>query len=271
VNGPQIRTTGEGLVPPDALPPDVVLAVLGAVKTPLPEITDPASAMTESQKLIERGVDGIKMFVSSQRSDALAESAMRAAVQQAHRAGKPVFVHPSTATDIAAAVRAGADIIAHTTPGSGAWDDALLTAMREANVALTPTLTLWKHAMRHDRISVQNRYVDTAVAQLRAWQECGGTILFGTDYGAVDGDPHTEYALMAQAGMNCAQILASLTTAPADRFGARDRSGRIAAGLQADLAVLEGDPEQDAAALARVRYTIRRGQLVYQASEGRTA
>ncbi len=267
VRGPHIRTTGEGLIPPDALPPDVVLAVLGAVKTPLPEVTDPGSAMTATSKLLERGADGIKMFVSSQRSDPLAESTMRAAVDRAHRDGKPVFVHPSSAADIASAVRAGVDVIAHTTPGSGPWDDELLRAMREAGVALTPTLTLWKHAMRHDRLSMQKTYVTTAVDQLRAWRRHGGEVLFGTDYGAVDADPREEYVHMALAGMTFAEILASLTTAPAERFGAH-RLGRLAPGFQADLAVIDGDPTEDVLALRRIRYTIRAGKLVYRASEG---
>jgi hypothetical protein len=35
-----------------------------------------------------------------------------------------------------------------------------------------------------------------------------------------DYDPTDEYALMAEAGMTFRQILASLTTAPAERFGA---------------------------------------------------
>lgn len=264
VAGPQVLSTGEGLIPPGALPPDVVIAVLGAVKTPLPEVTDPASATIAASRLLERGADGIKLFASSQHSDPLAENTMRAAVEQAHRAGKPVFVHPSNKNDVAAAVRADVDIIAHTTPGSGAWDDALLSAMREADVALTPTLTLWKQAMRHDRISIQETYVKTAVEQLRAWRLRRGTILFGTDYGAVDADPREEYALMSQAGMSFEQLLESLTTAPAHRFGASERLGRIAAGFQADLVALDGDPAQDILSLARVRYTIRAGKLVYQ-------
>ena len=80
------------------------------------------------------------------------KSAIEAAVSEAYRLGKPVFVHPNSDTDVMAAVRGGVDIIAHTTPRSGPWDETVLAAMKKRRVALTPTLTLWKSAMRHDRL-----------------------------------------------------------------------------------------------------------------------
>jgi imidazolonepropionase-like amidohydrolase len=93
-------------------------------------------------------------------------------------------------------------------------------------------------------------------------------VLFGTDVdaGMDDFDPSDEYALMAEAGMTFRQILASLTTAPAERFGERGRLGRIAPGLAADVVVLSGDPSRDVRAFAAVRYTIRDGKLIYEAT-----
>jgi imidazolonepropionase-like amidohydrolase len=73
--------------------------------------------------------------------------------------------------------------------------------------------------------------------------------------------------LMAQAGMNFRQILASLTTAPAERFGAANKLGRIAAGLQADLTVFQQDPARDIRTLAHVKYTFRAGKIIYRAAE----
>jgi imidazolonepropionase-like amidohydrolase len=79
-----------------------------------------------------------------------------------------------------------------------------------------------------------------------------------------DSDPSDEYMYMARAGLTFSQILASLTTAPASRFGAAARTGRIAAGLDADLVVVDGDPGSDIRALARVRMTLHRGRMVYE-------
>ncbi|HEY3053606.1 MAG TPA: amidohydrolase family protein, partial [Thermoanaerobaculia bacterium] len=106
-----------------------------------------------------------------------------------------------------------------------------------------------------------------AAGQVRAWLASGGTVLFGTDLGAVDYDPSDEYALMAEAGMSFLQILASLTTAPAERFGETKRLGRVAAGFDADLVVLKDEPSRNVRALAAVQYTLGDGKIIYRASE----
>jgi len=189
---------------------------------------------------------------------------IRTIAHDAHRAAKRVFVHPNTGDDVLAALRCGVDVIAHTTPVSGAWDETLLELVGGYVPALTPTLTLWKHAMRHDRISIQENYTNTAIDQLRAWREAGGAVLFGTDVGAVDYDPTPEYRLMLQSGMSFDDILASLTTTPVKYFGDPTREGRIAANFREDIVVLAGDPSREIDALSDVRYTIRAGEVIYR-------
>jgi imidazolonepropionase-like amidohydrolase len=113
--------------------------------------------------------------------------------------------------------------------------------------------------------TIQQQIVNASLGQLRAWVALGGAVLFGTDAGAVDYDPGEEYVLMSRAGMSFSQILASLTTAPAERFGESQTLGRIAPGFQADLVVLKGDPSRNIRVLADVQYTLRAGRLIYQA------
>jgi imidazolonepropionase-like amidohydrolase len=261
VNGPSIRSTGGALTPPSpALPSEAVLGILG-VMTPSPiEIADAAQASAAARRLLGAGADGLKLFAST-GARPMAPEAIRAAVEEAHRAGKPVFAHPNTIADVRAAVEGGVDVVVHTTPRSAPWDEALISAMAARRVALIPTLQIWRYQARHDRASAQDRVVETSSAQLRAWVSAGGEVLFGTDVGAVDYDPSEEYELMSRAGMSFRQILASLTTAPARRFGG---SGRIAAGAPADLVVVRGDPSRDARALAAVRFTLRAGRMIYR-------
>src|SRR5207248_4518995 len=125
VAGPTIRSTGEGLLPPGAMPSDQVLALMGVMKFPAPEIADTLQAAAAARKLLDAGVDAIKLFASSPRGPSLPESAMQAAAAEAHRSGKPVFVHPNSGADVLSAVRAGVDIVAHTTPLSGPWDETI--------------------------------------------------------------------------------------------------------------------------------------------------
>jgi imidazolonepropionase-like amidohydrolase len=267
VPGPRIRTTGEALIAPGALPPDATMRALGYMVFPGPEVSDAAAATAAVTRLLDTGADGIKVHLQRppQARPGLSPSAMQAAIDAAHAVGKIVFVHPTISADVVTAVRAGVDVIAHTTPSSGTWDDATIAAMTGRKVALTPTLSLWRQLLRHDRSSLQEQFVSTAVGQLRAWRRSGGTVLFGNDLGAVDYDPAEEYGLMADAGMTFTEILTSLTTAPAERFGAAAHLGRIAPGLIADLTVLKGDPSRNIRVLGQVQYTVRDGKLIYRA------
>lgn len=260
VMGPNIRSTGEGIVAPGALPPPTVMTVMGAMHVPLPEVDDLQSARRAVAQLLDSGADAIKVFLSSNSGAVVIDAdVLQAIADETHRAGKKLFVHPNTPEDVKLALRAGADVLAHTTP-RGPWEDEILRAARDGRTALIPTLGLWKHMLRHDRLSMQTQMVANAVAQLRAWYEAGGIVLFGTDYGAVDADPNPEYTLMRAAGMSDDAILTSMTSAPADFFG--EPSGRIAEGLVADLAVVD-------AALGDVRMTIRAGEIVFNAVSSR--
>jgi len=99
---------------------------------------------------------------------------------------------------------------------------------------------------------------------LQVFHEAGGEILFGTDVGYTDHyDTAEEYSLMQKSGMSFREILASLTTTPAQRFG-YVHSGQIAKGMDADLAVLKSDPTADITALSHVAYTIRDGKIIYR-------
>ncbi|MDB5685574.1 MAG: amidohydrolase, partial [Rhizorhabdus sp.] len=72
----------------------------------------------------------------------------------------------------------------------------------------------------------------------------------------------TEMKLMRQA-LGWPGLLASLTTAPAKKFGEEGERGRIAPGFIADLVILGGDPSLDVAAMSDVRRVIRSGRIVF--------
>lgn len=265
VPGPRIRTTGEALVPKGGTPPPLIADIQGFTRYSVPEVSNEAEAVTASLKLLDQGVDGIKMYARTfgEPIASMPESAMRAATAEAHRRGKPAFAHPTTLEGLLAALRAGVDVIVHTTPQSGPWDAMVVAAMKQRNVALIPTLQLWRYETRHERISVRERFVENGVGQLRAWAAAGGTVLFGTDVGYMaDYNPAEEYDLMARAGMDFKQILTSLTTAPTAQFSANP-GGRVAVGLPADLVVLNQDPSRSVRAFVNVRYTIRGGNVIY--------
>jgi imidazolonepropionase-like amidohydrolase len=250
VAGPRIRSTGEATFPvgvagttatnPAAAPTQAAawgaLGFMPLDKFQTARVGDASEAVEAARKLLDAGTDGLKVYAVTvgRNSVALPEPAIQAVVKEAHSRGKPVFAHPTTEAGLMAAVRAGVDVLAHTTPQSGPWNESVLPAMQQARVALIPTLTLWRYELRHERILLADGFEETAIGQLRAWVRARGEVLFGTDVGYMTAyDPTEEYALMAKAGMTFPQILASLTTAPAERFGASKELGRIAPGLAA--------------------------------------
>jgi imidazolonepropionase-like amidohydrolase len=266
VPGPSILTAGSGFAPVGGSPYYILPARL-------PEFTDAPTAVQLVEAEIERGADIVKLFTSSwARRDSIVVmpvDLVRAAADTAHRRGKLVFAHPSNSAGARAAIEGGVDVLVHTFPSEldrRPWDRALPGMMRERGMSLIPTLKLFPFEIRRAGLpaSVLEAVLGNAVAQLRAFTELGGQVLFGTDVGYItDYDPTDEYVYMERAGLTYAQILAALTTAPAARLGAT-RTGRLAPGLDADVVVVDGDPATDIRALAHVRLTLRRGQAIYE-------
>ncbi|MDT4895787.1 MAG: hypothetical protein QOH25_864 [Acidobacteriota bacterium] len=265
VTGLSIRTTGMPFVPPNGTP-----FYVAPIK--LPELSTPEETTKQVRERIASGADAIKLFAASPVSLDRPPVVMplplaKAAVAAAHTLGKLVVAHPTNNAGVNVVLESGIDILAHTTPdGLEPWSDELVKKLRSAGVALAPTLKLWTWELERKGASsaVTERFINTAVGQLRAYSQAGGKILFGTDVGYMsDYDPTDEYLLMAKAGMDFRQILAALTTAPAKRFGVSERTGRIAKGMDADLVLLGDDPANNVKAFSNVRFTFRQGKVIY--------
>ncbi|MGO9930330.1 MAG: amidohydrolase family protein [Steroidobacteraceae bacterium] len=269
--GPRILTTGEPFFPLHGVP-SYVSGYLEQNHISIPDDETTAFAIERVQQEIRAGANGIKIFAGSIEEDSVLLMPLeraQAIVKEAHRLGRPVFAHPSNLAGIDIALDSGVDVLAHVTSDDAPWGPALIKRMRASHMALIPTLTLFDVEVKKDggTPTIQQEVVDRAVARLRAYNAAGGEILFGTDVGYIyEFDTAEEYTLMQRAGMSFRQILASLTTNPARRFGFAEHSGRIAATMDADLTVFKGDPAVDITALSRVSYTIRGGKLIFQAT-----
>jgi len=267
VKGPRILTVGEPFWAKGGTP-IYVKGFLEANHITIPDVESSAQGIERVRQQIHDGADGIKIFAGSVEQNSILVMPLdlaKAIVAEAHRAGKPVFAHPADQTGLEVALQSGVDIVAHTTPEGGPWSSSLVERLKAAHVALIPTLTLWHVESRAlPAADFEKGMNETALPQVRAYSQAGGQILFGTDVGYIDQfDTSEEFTWMSRAGMSFQQILASLTTNPAERFGDSAHRGRIAKGMDADLVVLRADPEHDAAAFSRVHYTILSGKIIY--------
>jgi imidazolonepropionase-like amidohydrolase len=267
VRGPRILTVGEPFWAKGGTP-IYVKGFLEANHVTIPDVESSAQGIERVRQQIHDGADGIKIFAGSVEQNSILLMPMdlaKAIVAEAHRAGKPVFAHPANQAGLEVALQSGVDVLAHTTPAGGPWSSSLVERLKVVHMALIPTLTLWHVESRAlPAADFEKGMNETALPQVRAYSQAGGQILFGTDVGYIDQfDTSEEFTWMSRAGMSFQQILASLTTNPAQRFGDSAHRGRIAKGMDADLVVLRADPEHDATAFSKVRYTVFSGKIIY--------
>ena len=262
VPGPHIFTTGEPLYPKGGIP-----VYLGP-EWNIPQAVTPEDARRMARQRMANGADGIKVFAGAITRDGVLPmdtAIIRAAVEVAHAAGKPVFAHPSNRAGTDNALVGGADVLAHTIPMEDAFTPGELQRMKAQDVALIPTISLFPDEERKFGGTPEDGQAVTkkAIAQLKSYFDLGGTILFGTDVGYTQlYDTTSEYEYMSQSGMTWRDILASLTTSPAKFFKAAN-TGKIAKGFDADVVVLSADPQNDPRNFAAVVWTIRGGQVLY--------
>lgn len=271
VRGPRILTAGWALYPPDGIP--FYLRDLPAeVQRQLPQPATPEAAAAIVRRNIAGGADVTKLFVLTPQADNTAKAMpleiARAAAQETHRRSRLVLAHPTDIPGIRTALTVGVDVIVHTTLGNARteWEPALVEQMIARDMSVVPTLKLWGYELKKARVSerIIGLAVGDTIEQLRVFSEAGGQVLFGTDVGYMsEYDPTEEYVLMQRAGLTAAQILASLTTAPASRWKEESRRGRVAAGMDADLIVLDADPVADVRNFAKVRCVYRQGRLIF--------
>ena len=103
-----------------------------------------------------------------------------------------------------------------------------------------------------------------ALRNLKRLHDAGIPIAAGTDAGNI-GTPHGpalfyELQLMRAAGLAPQEILATATTGGARLMG-RDDLGRLAAGMQADLVVLDHNPFADLSHVQSIRRVMTEGRL----------
>ena len=234
-------------------------------EVPLPEVATPDEAARQARYFLEIGDDGIKLFTGAfmggQPVVNMDPAIAKAAVEVAHAQGRPVFAHPQNKTGVETVIAAGVDVLAHPVPAEGGYTPEQLERFKSQRIALIPTLSLFTTVVLDP--GVTSRLVDTTVNQLKQFSENGGPVLFGTDVGFIKlYDTTREYELMHRV-LTERQVLASLTTNPAQYFKVA-KKGRVEKGFDADVVVLDGDPTADVRNLAKVAYTIRAGTVIYQ-------
>ncbi len=233
----------------------------------------------------ERGADLVKVMASggamTPGTDMFAcqfsDDDLRVVVEEAHRLGLPVTAHAHPVVAVEQVLAAGVDGIEHgsclTAEGFGV-PPRLAEALARAGTVVCPTLGILPGVAPPLRVQeLIDRLGMTYERRLQVTGDlhrAGVVLVSGVDAGIGPGKPHGLLPLavadLADAGMRPADALASATGRAADACGLGGRTGRLAAGLDADLLLVDGDATADLAALQRVRLVVSRGREVAPAA-----
>lgn len=278
------QAAGEGLHMADLISAGTLATAAGGHGTEygmsIPTIAAPEEAQAFVDARIAEGSDYIKIIYDNGKAygmsiPTISKETMAALVQAAHARGKMAIVHVLTLQDARDAIEVGANGLAHLFIDEPP-DAEFGRFVAEHSAFVIPTLTvlesgsgipsgasLVSDARIEPYLSKQNivglkssfpasfkakfRYsvAEETIQQLKVARV---PILAGTDApnpGTMHGaSVHRELELLVQAGLTPVEALTSATALPAQIFGLADR-GRIAAGLRADLVLVEGDPTTD--------------------------
>jgi imidazolonepropionase-like amidohydrolase len=238
--------------------------------------------------LAARGVDVVKVMVTggnltpgsvAWRSQ-YGPAELRAATEEAHRAGLAVTGHAHGAQGIAEAVAAGFDGIEHgvfLTAEGVQQDPAVVDQLAAWGVVVSVTAAQNQPpgqpppgmepgsdlARRFEEIAKQLKAMVAGLLRLRA---AGVPLTISSDAGIGPHKPHDVLpwapGLARGVGFSGAEALRAVTSAAADACRVGDRKGRIAPGYDADLLAIAGDPLTDASTVRKVVAVFRAGHQV---------
>ncbi|MGW4524272.1 amidohydrolase family protein [Amycolatopsis sp. NPDC004378] len=221
----------------------------------------------------EAGADVIKVMASGGQiteggadmwESQFSERELSVVVSHAASYGLPVAAHAHGADAIEAAVSAGVSTIEHcsflTGPRSFDRRDAVAARMAASGISACST------SSRNWRVIVEKLGDDAAQAmygRLPWLEEHGVRLLSGTDAGlpgSVFDDPVGALELYEWLGFPRRRILEIATCDSAAGLGLADVTGRLEAGLAADVLVVEGDPLASLSALRNPLLVLARGR-----------
>ncbi|NMH99932.1 amidohydrolase family protein [Pseudonocardia sp. K10HN5] len=267
--GPRILAAGTPLTPPDGH-----CWFLGGV------VEGPDAIRARIRELADAGADVIKVMAGGGQTTPGGASPwesqftldeLRLIVAEAGAVGLPVAAHAHGTQTITDCVAAGVRTIEHCgwRGGSGKPDrrDDVARRMAAAGIyAGDTTPPNWPAFAARIPFPPGHRLGD----QLPWMDSLGVPIIIGTDSGmpgAVFNDFVSALEMYTELGFPNDRILQFATANAADALGLSAVTGCLAAGLAADLLVVDGDPLTDLQTLRRPRLVMARGRIHHSSAQ----
>jgi imidazolonepropionase-like amidohydrolase len=223
------------------------------------------------------GADVIKLFASGSIRDGgnqtMSDEQLHAACGEATALGLRTLVHAHSAGTIKAAVLAGCSQVEH---GTFATDEVLkLMAARGTYFDPNVGVVLQNYLQNRQKFLGIGNYTEDGFAFMekaipivkdtfrRALRVPGLKVVYGTDAVAGAHGHNIEEAIVRvrDGGQKPMDAIVSMTSLSAESLRMQNSIGAIAAGMQADLVGVEGDPLADITALRRVVFVMKAGTI----------
>jgi imidazolonepropionase-like amidohydrolase len=224
---------------------------------------------------IDRGVDVIKTRGTERagrpdtdpREQVYTRHQLEVIVTEAAKRDVPVMVHAHGDEGALAAVQAGARSIEHGTYLS----DTTLKLMQEKGTWFVPTYITMLEMNEEQYDSVLrlrgSHMVPRLEQAIRAAHRLGVRFATGADSSYENESINSislEVMYLSRFGLSTFEALQAATSSSAELLGLGEKTGRIKAGLEADMILVPGNPLQDIMAVQDVLMVMSNGQLALQ-------
>lgn len=244
----------------------------------LNERSSPEELRTRIRDFKARGADVIKLFASKSIRDGggatMTQEQLAAACDEGHKQGLRVLVHAHAADAVRLAVLAGCDQIEH-----GVFvTDEVLRLMAERGTYFSPQCGLvFRNYLNNKRyfegignynaegFAAMERAIPLAADAIRRASVIPGLkIVWGTDAVAgAHGNNVDDLICRVQEGLQKpGAALMSATSVAAASLGMASQIGALAAGMEADVIAVRGNPVMNIAALKDVVFVMKGGTVV---------
>lgn len=260
VHGPRMTSAGRYLTTSNGLTdwyPDSVGVPAGNIGT----LTNTVDQMREEiRHQVKGGVDLIKVADSPFGDyQAFSTDEMKAINDLAHQLRKKTTIHARGSAEVGAAVEAGFDWIMH----GNVMSDEVIGRLAESQIPLVPTLLLLANMADFATVAQVPRNAADGCARmlertadsLHRAHAAGVKFAVGSDTGFAI-TPYGEWhgreleLLCTYAGLSPLEAIKAGTVNGAPMLNLEGEVGQVAAGMLADLIVLDGDPSTDIRVLA---------------------
>jgi imidazolonepropionase-like amidohydrolase len=224
---------------------------------------------------VKQGADVIKLFATKSIRDGgaqtMTDSQLQAACGEATVLGKRSVVHAHASGGAKAAVLAGCTSIEH----GSFLDDQTLKLMVQHGTFFDPNLSTTHNYLEHKKeylgignyteegFAFMEKSLPTRIDTLHRALALKVKIVFGTDAVAGAHGRNAEEFIyrVRDGGQPAMDAMVSATSRAAEALRLQDSVGSIAAGMQADLIALDGDPLKDITAVRRVVFVMKAGKI----------